>query len=137
MTNNSFLHLQMHSGVVIGVSHLSGIVESENLIFIDDAAKLPVSTDDIFGWRYINGELLPPLPPTESETLQKELAGIETELWQMFQQSQFEAFLNSGVQSVAKAVSKNTDTHKKSLIKKRDKITSHLAKLTAEDVDQS
>jgi hypothetical protein len=82
-------HIQLApDGVTVdGVSHLSAIV-----------LYLPETEDNkhiTLGWRFIDGEWLPPLPPpepTEEEVLINELAEIDYKLRQVYDAEQFSAW---------------------------------------------
>ncbi|NMM52162.1 XkdW family protein [Paenibacillus aquistagni] len=55
-------YAQLVDGIVVGISSLSGIVESDDMIKLDDYRP------DLVGYRYENGEFIyvePPIPEPE------------------------------------------------------------------------
>ena len=129
MNNEMLLHVQTDDdGNLVGFSNFSEILNRKNLYYIENPLDLP--QDIGVGWRRVGDEWLPPLPPTESETLQKKLDEINGELWQLFQQSQFEDFLGVGSRESIKPTSNtnNTDSQsqKNALVSKRDEIMARL-----------
>lgn len=131
MDNNElYLHIQTDdNNVITGVSHLHGVVKAEGLYYIENKDIFPVSVDDIFGWRYISGEFLPPLPPPESQTLQEELNQINAKLWGMFNNSQFAEFIGESTPGAQALDGESQKSEKESLLSRRNQITARLAVL--------
>jgi len=91
---------------------------------------LPVPKRELFGWRYIAGNFI---PPSESHALQKELMSVNSELSLLFQQEQFDNWLggvaNATPRTNALAVGNN---RKCALTKRRAEIQARLFELDAE-----
>jgi hypothetical protein len=74
---------------LVGLSMLSYISSIENILYFPNGIPENIS----IGWRYINKEWLPPLPPSEEEILRQELKDVEAELRRRYEEEKYNEWL--------------------------------------------
>jgi len=85
-------------GHIESVSHfIEQMSNIPNLYFIEDIAAMPKSPSGYAGWKYIDGEFIPPIESkTELQKLSDELQTIDSELRNIFNEEKFQEWLNNG-----------------------------------------
>ena len=122
-------HVQFaNDGVTIeGISFLSAIeVGRRNLLYFPETDENGHIT---FGWRFINGEWLEPLPPAEEDTLKNELCEIDCKLRQIYDEEQFSAWKGEA----PKKGNGSRINEKKALLARYNKVKAQLAELCGEN----
>lgn len=121
---DEYKHIQLNEmNIVEGISYLSGILPNiPGLIYIPKDA--PNYSDISFGWQYKNGEFIPPLPPTQAVLAEYDLAQIDSELKDIFEQEKFNEWLGV-VQIQTFGISRKDE-----LIERRNELINILNKLS-------
>jgi hypothetical protein len=100
-------------------------VTVEGLSELSSILKHFPETDDnkhvTLGWRYIDGEWLPPLEPPEEDKLYDELSNIEGQLRQLYESEQFAAWQGEPVPD-NKESKAGLSTKKRDIRAKLDKL---------------